>query len=125
MIIGIGVDLAEVRRIRDQVARHGEEFLEEFLNPDEIAFCRTRRDPFPSYAARFAAKEAFSKALGTGVGSAFGWRDLRVETDEQGRPSLVLRGRARSAVETRGVRRVHVSLTHESDYAAAVVILES
>ena len=124
MILGIGVDLADGARIRERVASEGEEFLGEFLTAREIASLGGRRDPALSHAARFAAKEAFGKALGTGVQGAFPWTDVEVVADERGRPRLELAGRAERLARESGVGRVHVSLTHDGDLAAAVVVLE-
>jgi holo-[acyl-carrier protein] synthase len=124
MILGVGIDLAEVERIRREVARHGEVFLEEFLTPEEIAFCRAKRRPFSSYAARFAAKEALGKALGTGVQGTMSWLDIEVRPDDRGAPTLLVAGSAADTAAARGVTRIHLSLTHEGAYAAAVVVLE-
>jgi holo-[acyl-carrier protein] synthase len=124
MILGIGIDLVQGGRIREEVSRSGEEFLQEFLSSPEIDLCRRRRDPFPCYAARFAAKEALAKALGTGVWGEMSWHEVWVEGDDRGRPTLHLTGRAREAAESLGVERTHVSLAHEGDLAVAVVVLE-
>lgn len=124
MILGVGIDLVQGGRIREAVSRSGEEFLEEFLVSPEIDACRRRRDPFPCYAARFAAKEALAKALGTGVWGEMSWHEVTVNGDDRGRPILRLTGRALEVAEGLGVDRVHLSLTHEGDLAAAVVVLE-
>ncbi len=124
MILGVGIDLAGVERIRREVARQGDSFLDEFLTPAEIAHCRSKHRPHPSYAARFAAKEAFGKALGTGVAGSMSWRDIEVRIDAGGAPVLALSGSAARVAAGRGVARIHVSLTHEDGYAAAVVVLE-
>ncbi len=124
MILGVGIDLVEVARIRQGVAREGDGFLDEFLTSGEIARCRARRDPFPSYAARFAAKEALGKALGTGVQGTMSWHDLEVCAGERGAPFLRLTGNAEAAAAARGVESIHVSLTHDGAHAAAVVVLE-
>jgi len=124
MILGVGIDLAGVDRIRREVARQGDGFLDEFLTPGEIAHCRAKSRPFPSFAARFAAKEALGKALGTGVAGTLSWRDIEVRVGERGAPRLALSGSAAAGAEARGVTRVHLSLTHEGGYAAAVVVLE-
>jgi holo-[acyl-carrier protein] synthase len=124
VILGIGVDLADGERIRDRIAREGEDFLAEFLTVRERASLTGRRDPALSHAARFAAKEAFGKALGTGVIGAFSWKDVEVVPDQRGRPELHLSGAAERLARESGVGRVHVSLTHDGDMAAAVVVLE-
>jgi holo-[acyl-carrier protein] synthase len=124
MILGVGIDLVEVDRIRRDVARHGDGFVNEFLTAGEIAYCAAKRRPHPCFAARFAAKEALGKALGTGVGGTMSWRDIEVRIGDLGAPRLVLSGSAAREAETRGVTCIHLSLTHEHGHAAAVVVLE-
>lgn len=124
MILGIGLDLVEVARFERDVSRHGNGFLEELFSPREIAYCQGMRRPYPFYAARFAAREAFFKALGTGREGSMGWRDVEVHREASGKPFLVLHGETRRVAEGRGVRRVHLSLTHTEEYAAATVVLE-
>lgn len=124
MIVGIGIDLAEIARFRDGVARHGEGFLEGFLSADEIANCRTQPHPFSSYAAVFAAKEALSKSLGTGLFGALSWLDIKVTWEGRGIPRLRLRGEAERVAGFLGVGRIHLCLSHEREYAGAVVLLE-
>jgi len=87
----------------------------------EVEFCERLSDKYPSYAGRFAAKEAFSKALGTGLRGAIGWREIEVRDDERSRPTIAVNGRAG---ELLGSRRVHLSITHLPDYASAVVVIE-
>ena len=124
MILGIGVDLVDAGRIRRKVAREGEAFLLEFLTSEEIDACRARRDPAPCHAARFAAKEAFTKALGTGLTQGLAWRDIAVRNEAGGRPALHLTGAAERAGRELGMKKVHLSLSHEGDFAVAVVVLE-
>ncbi len=124
MILGVGIDLIEVQRIRGVVERHGERFYQRVLRPDEIAYCRSHRDPFPFIAGRFAAKEAISKAFGTGICSRLGWQDLEVCHRESGQPYVVLHDAAKQLLETLGAEVVHLSLTHTAQHAAAVAVLE-
>lgn len=122
MILGVGLDVVNIERLRHWKSDPG--ILERFFHPDELAGARARYSmEIPSLAARFAAKEAFGKALGTGL-AGFGLRDVCVLNEESGRPVLHLFGRAREALEKMGGRRTFVSLTHEHDYAHAVVVIE-
>ena len=121
MILGIGIDLAEQKRIRLAFERFGPRFRDRVFTEPEIAFCEAVADKYSSYAARFAAKEAFSKALGTGLRGVIAWRDIQVNDNERSRPTIAVFGYARRLL---GKRRVHVSLSHTSDYAAAVVVIE-
>lgn len=123
MITGTGIDLIEVARIRTMLERHGDRFKERTFTAGEIAYCDAQAHPPIHYAARFAAKEAAAKALGTGLWSEAGvnWTDIEVLRDANGRPSLVLHGMA--AVRSSGLR-AHVSLTHTQEHAMAQVILE-
>ncbi len=124
MIVGIGFDLVEVGRFRESVSRYGEDFLLQFLTAEELADCASHPRPFPAYASRFAAKEAFSKALGTGVMGSLSWHDISVCRDESGRERFTLHGSAKRGAGALGVDHVHVSLAHEQEMAAAVVLLE-
>lgn len=124
MILGTGIDLVEVDRITAAVARYGDRFLERILLPAEIAYCRAHAQPGPHLAARFAAKEAVSKALGTGMGAELGWHDVEVVRKESGEPSLRLHGRGVDLVARRGGRSVHLSLSHTGSHAVAMAILE-
>ncbi|MEO0085135.1 MAG: holo-ACP synthase [candidate division WOR-3 bacterium] len=121
MVFGIGIDLVKVARIRQAMERYPERFRDRIYTEAEAAFCETLADKYLSYAARFAAKEAFSKALGTGLRGAIAWREVEVRDNERSRPTIAVTGRA---AELLGRRRVHVSLTHDAEYAAAVVVIE-
>ncbi len=125
MILGTGIDLIEVARVTASLERFGDRFLGRILLPAEIAYCRSQAFPGPHVAARFAAKEAVSKAFGTGIGGALGWHDVEVERLESGQPSIRLHGKGLDLLAVRGGRRLHVSLTHTQIYAAAVAVLES
>ena len=124
MILGLGLDLVEVERVRAAVERQGEAFIERVLTSDEAAYCRFQAEPSIHIAARFAAKEAFSKAIGTGIGEGAGWRDIEVVRRDSGKPELVLHGKALESAESMGVVGMHLSITHTRLTAAAVVVLE-
>ena len=118
------MDLIEVSRFEREIRERGDGLLEEVLLPSELAYCRAMHRPHPHYAARFAAKEALLKALGTGKTGPISWHDVEVRRDGSGRPSLALAGETARLAGTMGVRRVHLSLTHSEQYAGAVVALE-
>lgn len=124
MIIGIGIDLVEVSRIRELVERRGDPALRKLFTEGELARCRAGGRPAESFAARFAAKEAFFKALGTGWGLGGAWNEVEVVSAPNGAPSLRLAGGAERAARERGVTRMHLSLTHTEQTAAAYVVLE-
>jgi holo-[acyl-carrier protein] synthase len=124
VILGVGLDLIEVARFEQEAIRHGDGFLEELFSPQEIAYCQGMRRPYPFYAARFAAREALFKALGTGRDGSMSWRDVEVHRETSGKPFLVLQGEARRVADLMGVIRVHLSLTHTEEYAAATVVVE-
>jgi len=124
MILGIGIDLAEAARFESEQDKRGDSLFERLFTPGEILYCRRRIKPWPCYAARFAAKEAFFKALGTGQRGELSWRDVEVINDELGKPSFKLKGACQEKVEQMGALNVHLSLTHSDETAAAVVILE-
>ncbi|WP_338604417.1 holo-ACP synthase [Desulfoferula mesophila] len=123
MIVGIGLDLAEVGRIEASLERFGRRFLERCFTPEERQTCLARPRPASALAMRFAAKEAFSKAAGLGM-RGLGWREIEVVHDPKGKPSLRLHGRALAWMEANGVQASHISLTDEGGFAAAVVVLE-
>ena len=124
MILGTGIDIIEVARIARSVEKFGERFLQRVLVADEIAYCRAHKNPAPFLAARFAAKEAVSKAFGTGIGAQLGWRDIEIRRKESGEPFVVLHGKGAELFAMRGAKQLHVSLTHTEIYAAATAILE-
>ena len=120
---GIGVDIVRIGRMRDVIARWDERFLRRVFTPGEIAYCQSRRDPVQHYAARFAAKEAGLKALGTGLRLGVNWRELEVQRARGEAPVLVLSGRSREIGLRRGGRRMLLALTHDGDYAVAQAML--
>ena len=121
-IFGIGIDLVSVSRIRSALDRYPERFRNRVFTPAEIRFCETLGDKYPSYAGRFAAKEAFSKALGTGLRGAIGWSEIDVCDTERSRPTIRVTGRAEQMLAG---RKVHVSISHLPDYATAIVVIEN
>ncbi len=125
MIVGLGTDLVGVARIRSVLANHGERFLERVCTPDEQAYCRAAKDPAERLAARWAAKEAAMKALGTGWTQGIRFTDIALAHDDAGAPRLVLTGAAADHARRRGATRFHVSISHADGFAVAVVILES
>jgi holo-[acyl-carrier protein] synthase len=124
VIVGAGIDLVETERIRRTVARFGRRFLERVFTPGEIAYAERKRDPAERYAARFAAKEAAMKAIGTGLRRGVRWRDFEVANRTSGKPELLLHGRAAQIAAALKVRRSTLSLTHTKGQAVALVILE-
>ncbi len=122
-IKGIGVDLARIPRLRRVVERWDERFLQRVFTEQEIAYCRCRRDPIPHFAARFAAKEATLKALGTGLRMGVNWRELEVRRERGEAPTMVLSGRCRAIAQAKGAQRVLLSLSHDGEYALAHVML--
>jgi holo-[acyl-carrier protein] synthase len=121
MICGLGIDIVEIARIEDLLSRWGERFVARVFTPEEIALCEGRANRAASFAVRFAAKEAFAKALGTGVDKNFSWKDFSIYTRPNGSPEPVLSARLAGRLE--GVK-VHVSLSHADLYGVAIVILE-
>ena len=124
MILGVGIDIIEVTRVQASCERFGERFLQRILHPNEIAYCCSHKTPAPFVAARFAAKEAISKAFGTGIGAALGWHDMEVCRKESGEPYVVMHGKGKELMEKRNTRMVLISLSHTQNYAAGVAILE-
>jgi holo-[acyl-carrier protein] synthase len=123
-IIGIGQDMIEIERIRQALRRHGERFERRCYSPAEIQYCQRFKDPTPEFAARFAAKEAAAKALGTGIARGVFWRDFETLRRPGSAPTLTLHGGALEHARRLRVDRVHVTLTHSRNLACAVVILE-
>lgn len=125
MILGLGIDIIEVARVQSSVARFGDRFLNRVLLPDEIAYCLDKKVSGPFVAVRFAAKEAISKAFGTGIGAQLGWHDMEVRRKEIGEPFVVLHGKGKELFATRGAKQLLISLSHTQNYATAVAVLES
>jgi holo-[acyl-carrier protein] synthase len=124
MLIGTGVDLIEIERIAHSIERYGERFLRRIYTDQEIAYCTSKRSSAESFAARFAAKEAGAKALGTGISRGVTWVEFQVARQPGGRPVLELRGRAALLARELGVKTISLSLTHTSNLAMASVMME-
>ena len=125
MVLGLGTDLIEIARIEESLERHGERFLHKIFTESEIAYClQKKRSSAESFAARFAAKEAGAKALGTGISRGVSWKELEVRREIGERPTLHLSGRAAERAAQMGVRTLSLSLTHSRDVAMAVVVAE-
>jgi holo-[acyl-carrier protein] synthase len=122
-VLGVGVDLTEIARIRAGHERHGAAFLAKIFTPEEQALCLAKADPYPSLAARFAAKEAASKAFGTGIGAELSLTSVSVLSGPDGEPSVRLDDKARTLLAARGATRLLVSLTHTDSLAQAFVVL--
>jgi holo-[acyl-carrier protein] synthase len=124
MIVGTGIDIAEAERIAASIERFGRRFVERIFTPDEIRYCESKANKTERYAARFAAKEAGMKAIGTGWSQGVRWQDIEVRRLPGGRPTVVFHGRAGEFFTRLGAERAHLSLTHTKGMAMAVVILE-
>lgn len=124
MIIGLGVDIAEVPRIQAAIEGRGQRFLDRVFTPSEIAYCERFKNKFERYAGRFAAKEAAMKALGTGWRRGIRWVDLEVVREPSGRPTISLAGEAAKIAAQLGVKRISLSITHTQSEALAQVIFE-
>jgi holo-[acyl-carrier protein] synthase len=122
-VLGTGMDIVETKRIADSLERFGDRFLHRIFCADEIAYAQSMKFPHLHLAARFAAKEAISKAFGTGIGRELGWKDLEIIREASGQPRVPLHGRAEAYAAARGVREVQVSLSHTSDYGAASALI--
>lgn len=125
MLVGTGIDVIEVPRIARSIERFGDRFLSRVFTEEEIAYCRSKAAWAESFAARFAAKEAGAKALGTGIQHGVTWKELEVRRVPGGRPMLHLSGRARAIAGQLGVQHVSLSLTHTTGLAVATVHLEN
>jgi len=124
MILGVGIDIIEVARIASSYEKFGERFVNRILLPGEIAYCLSYKSPAPFLAARFAAKEAISKAFGTGIGVQLGWQDMEIRRKESGEPFVVLHGKGKKLFKSRKAKRLLVSLSHTANYAAVTAVLE-
>ena len=125
MLIGTGVDLIEIERIAQSIERYGDRFLRRIYTDREIAYCSRKRASAESFAARFAAKEAGAKALGTGISRGVTWNEFQIERQPGGRPILELHGRAALLADELGVKTISLSLTHTANLAMATVLMEN
>jgi holo-[acyl-carrier protein] synthase len=124
MILGIGIDIIEVARIQSSYERFGERFLNRILHPGEISYCLSYKAPAPFLAVRFAAKEAISKAFGTGIGAQLGWQNMEIGRKESGEPFVILHNEGQKLLAARGGQRILISLSHTQNYATAMAVLE-
>ena len=124
MIVGIGIDVAEVKRIAEVIESQGERFLRRVFTRDEVAYCEQFRNKYERFAGRFAAKEAAMKALGTGWSRGVRWVDVEVVRHRGKRPTLELKGEARKIADGLGVKNIALSITHTVEQAIAQVIFE-
>lgn len=124
MIYGVGIDLVQIRRIEKALHRWGERFKNKVFTSGEVSYCQKKRNAAANYAARFAAKEAFVKALGVGMRRGIHWREIEVAHGPLGKPILKISGRAQEICQKEGIKAILVSLTHDQDYSSALVVLE-
>ncbi len=124
MIVGTGIDIVEVPRIAQSIERFGERFLKRIFTPAEIRYCQAKANCVERFAARFAAKEAGMKAIGTGMRGGVSWQDFEVGREPGGRPTMLLHGKAAQVAAGLGMRRAHLSVSHTEEHAVAYVILE-
>lgn len=124
MIYGIGIDLARIDRIKKAINRWGDKFLNRIFTPDEKKTCNRRATPAAAFALRFAAKEAFSKALGLGMKRGLKWVDIEVFNHPTGQPGLRLYGKTRDLSLQHGITGIHLSLSDDGEYGVAMVVLE-
>jgi len=122
MIYGIGIDLIKIERMRAAVERWGRKFLEKIFTENEISYCYERKEPYLSLSVRFAAKEAFIKAINSKI--VVPLTDIEIMNDENGRPSIKLGGRLEEFFKEKSIKRCHLSLSHEREFGIACVVLE-
>jgi len=122
-VLGIGVDVVETARIESSIERFGDHFLQRVFTESELAYCNTMKFPARHLAARFAAKEAVSKAFGTGIGGSMGWKEIEVLRKPTGEPFIQLNGAARQHADQLKVTEVFVSLSHSDNYSVANAVV--
>jgi holo-[acyl-carrier protein] synthase len=122
MIYGIGVDFVKISRMRAAVERWGVNFLKRIFTEDELAYCYEKKEPFPSLSVRFAAKEAFIKAIGTDVFIPL--TEIEIVNDKSGRPSIKVKGKVKKLFSKKSIKKCHLSLSHEREFGIACVVLE-
>ncbi|HXW16850.1 MAG TPA: holo-ACP synthase [Candidatus Acidoferrales bacterium] len=125
MIVGMGVDIAEIDRIEAAITRNGQRFIARIFTPTEIAYCERHKNRFERYAGRFAVKEATMKALGTGWRGGVRWVDIEVVNLPSGKPTLRLAGATQEIALRLGVKAISISITHSGNLALAQVTFES
>jgi len=125
MIHGTGVDIIQISRIQKSLEKYAQRFEERVFTRREIDYCRSRPEPFKHFAARFAAKEAVLKSLGTGMAEGITWKDLEILTLESGQPALNITGRCREICESLNLKGIHISMSHDNLYAVAQAVAET
>ena len=124
-LVGIGTDIIQIDRIRNSIDRYGVSFAKRILHPNELTVFMDRNDDIAYLAKRFAAKEALAKALGTGIAQGVSFTDIETRNNAQGKPELFLHGKTQDKADQLGVRKSHLSLSDEKEYAVAYVVLTS
>jgi len=124
LILGVGIDIIEVQRVEAAHKKFGARFMKRILRPSELAYCLSHKSPGPHLAARFAGKEAVSKAFGTGIGHQLGWQDIEICRKASGEPYIVLHDKGKILLRKRRGRAVRISLSHTAQHATAIAILE-
>lgn len=122
-VIGVGLDIADIARIQKSIERHGERFLNRIYTEGEQAYCREFKNPYPGYTARFAAKEAVSKAFSTGIGEHLGWKSMEIIKGERNQPLLKLDTQGAALLKDIGGTDVLISLSHTSELATAIAVI--
>ena len=125
MIIGIGTDIIEVKRIRDAIERFGDRFVNLIYTPLEIEYCSTKKNGAMHYAGRFAAKEAAFKAMSRGWGGEISWKEVQIHNEPSGAPRITFFGKALDLVQSLNMTRSYVSISHIEDLATAIVVIET
>jgi len=124
MVYGIGIDVVKIDRFERSLARWGERLRQRVFTPQELSICQMKARPGQHLALRFAAKEAFLKALGVGLSQGISWKEIEITNETSGQPHLVLSGKAQKSCQSRGIKEIFLSISHEKDYGVAQVLLE-
>ncbi len=124
MIYGLGTDIIEISRIKKIIKKHNDSFLKRVFTQNEIFIGKKHKEPYTFYAGRWAAKEAFAKALGTGIGEHCNWTDIEIMNNQNGKPICSVSGKAEKVIKNSKISKIHISISHEKDYATSTVILE-
>lgn len=124
MVYGIGVDIVKIERFKKALERWGERLCKRLFTPQELSICQGKAQPARHLALRFAAKEAFLKALGRGMFQGIDWNDIEITNDPLGRPHMNVRGEAEKHCREKGIKEIFVSISHEAEYGVAQVLLE-
>ena len=124
MIFGTGLDIIEVKRIKNSIEKYSPKFEKRVFTSSEITYCKSQGDPIKHFAARFAVKEAVSKCLGTGITGALGFQDMEIINEDTGRPVLKMIGKGKELFQKLKLKSIHISISHDSTYAIAHAIAE-